>query len=295
MNLKRKEMASKRPEVLLLVGMSGAGRSASSNVFEDLGYYVIENLPAELVESVVQSNDVTETNKQLVLTIDAKDSASQQELKKSLDKLSQSGVLTRIIFLDADNETLIERYEENRRPHPMGMDSISQSVKSERDLLKPIREIADQVIDTTDMNVHELRKRIIEGFQGEVSNQDLKISVTSFGFKNGTPRDADLVFDVRFLPNPHWREELRASTGQSPMVRNYVLSFEDAQIFLNKIKDMIEFLLPRFSSEGKSYVGIAIGCTGGKHRSVVMTEEIGKWLKSDGKDSVVIHRDMKES
>ena len=288
-------MASKRPEVLLLVGMSGAGRSASSNVFEDLGYYVIENLPAELVESVVQSNDVTETNKQLVLTIDAKDSAAQQELKKSLDKLSQSGVLTRIIFLDADSETLIERYEENRRPHPMGMDSISQSVKSERDLLKPIRELADQVIDTTDMNVHDLRKRIIEGFQGEASNQDLKISVTSFGFKNGTPRDADLVFDVRFLPNPHWREELRASTGQSPMVRNYVLSFEDAQVFLNKIKDMIEFLLPRFTSEGKSYVGIAIGCTGGKHRSVVMTEEIGKWLKNDGKDSVVIHRDMKES
>ena len=288
-------MASKRPEVLLLVGMSGAGRSASSNVFEDLGYYVIENLPAELVESVVQSNDVTETNKQLVLTIDAKNTTAQEELKISLDKLSQSGVLTRIIFLDADNETLIERYEENRRPHPMGMDSISQSVKSERDLLKPIRELADQVIDTTDMNVHELRKRIIEGFQGEASNQDLKISVTSFGFKNGTPRDADLVFDVRFLPNPHWREELRASTGQSPMVRNYVLSFEDAQVFLNKVKDMIEFLLPRFTSEGKSYVGIAIGCTGGKHRSVVMTEEIGKWLKNDGKDSVVIHRDMKES
>jgi UPF0042 nucleotide-binding protein len=275
--------------------MSGAGRSASSNVFEDLGYYVIENLPSELVESVVQSNDVTETNKQLVLTIDAKESTAQQELKSSLDKLSQSGVLTRIIFLDADNETLIERYEENRRPHPMGLDSISQSVKTERDLLKPIRELADQVIDTTDMNVHELRKRIIEGFQGEATNQDLKISVTSFGFKNGTPRDADLVFDVRFLPNPHWREELRASTGQSPMVRNYVLSFEDAQTFLNKIKDMIDFLLPRFTSEGKSYVGIAIGCTGGKHRSVVMTEEIGKWLKSDGKDSVVIHRDMKDS
>ena len=225
-------MATKRPEVLLLVGMSGAGRSASSNVFEDLGYYVIENLPAELVESVVQSNDVTETNKQLVLTIDAKDSSAQKQLKVSLDKLSQSGVLTRIIFLDANNETLIERYEENRRPHPMGMESISQSVKSERELLKPIRELADQVIDTTDMNVHELRKRIIEGFQGEASSQDLKISVTSFGFKNGTPRDADIVFDVRFLPNPHWREELRASTGQSPMVRNYVLSFEDAQIFL---------------------------------------------------------------
>ena len=220
-------MATKRPEVLLLVGMSGAGRSASSNVFEDLGYYVIENLPAELVESVVQSNDVTETNKQLVLTIDAKDNSAQTQLKVSLDKLSQSGVLTRIIFLDANNETLIERYEENRRPHPMGMESISQSVKSERELLKPIRELADQVIDTTDLNVHELRKRIIEGFQGEASSQDLKISVTSFGFKNGTPRDADIVFDVRFLPNPHWREELRASTGQSPMVRNYVLSFED--------------------------------------------------------------------
>ena len=288
-------MASKRPEVLLLVGMSGAGRSSSSNVFEDLGYYVIENLPADLVESVVNSNDVTETNKQLVLTIDAKDTSAQSELKQSIDKLNQSGVLTRIIFLDADNETLLERYEENRRPHPMGKDSISQSVKAERELLKPIREISDQVIDTTDMNVHELRKRIIEGFQDDTSSQDLKISVTSFGFKNGTPRDADIVFDVRFLPNPHWREELRASTGQSPMVRNYVLSFEDAQVFLNKIKDMVEFLLPRFISEGKSYVGIAIGCTGGKHRSVVMTEEIGKWLKSDGKDSVVIHRDMKDS
>ncbi len=288
-------MASKRPEVLLLVGMSGAGRSSSSNVFEDLGYYVIENLPADLVESVVNSNDVTETNKQLVLTIDAKDTSAQSELKQSIDKLNQSGVLTRIIFLDADNEALLERYEENRRPHPMGKDSISQSVKAERELLKPIREISDQVIDTTDMNVHELRKRIIEGFQDDTSSQDLKISVTSFGFKNGTPRDADIVFDVRFLPNPHWREELRASTGQSPMVRNYVLSFEDAQVFLNKIKDMVEFLLPRFISEGKSYVGIAIGCTGGKHRSVVMAEEVTKWLKGENNDAVVLHRDMKES
>ena len=288
-------MASKRPEVLLLVGMSGAGRSSSSNVFEDLGYYVIENLPADLVESVVQSNDVTETNKQLVLTIDAKDTIAQTELKQSIDKLSQSGVLTRIIFLDAGNETLLERYEENRRPHPMGKDSISQSIKVEREILKPIRELADQVIDTTDMNVHELRKRIIEGFQDDTSSQDLKISVTSFGFKNGTPRDADIVFDVRFLPNPHWREELRASTGQSPMVRNYVLSFEDAQVFLNKIKDMVEFLLPRFISEGKSYVGIAIGCTGGKHRSVVMAEEVTKWLKGENNDAVVLHRDMKES
>ena len=288
-------MSTKRPEVLLLVGMSGAGRSASSNVFEDLGYYVIENLPPDLVESVVDSNDVAESNRQLVLTVDARDGFAQGELNKSLDRLSQSGVLTRIIFLDADTETLIERYEENRRPHPMCQESLSQSVKLERDLLKPIRELADLVIDTTDMNVHDLRKRIIEGFQGEATNQDLKISVTSFGFKNGSPRDADLVLDVRFLPNPHWREELRSSTGQSPMVRNYVLSFEDAQIFLDKAKDLVEFLLPRFTSEGKSYVGIAIGCTGGKHRSVVMTEEIGNWLKNGGKDAVIIHRDMKEA
>ena len=288
-------MAIKRPEVLLLVGMSGAGRSASSNVFEDLGYYVIENLPPNLIESVVESNDVAESNRQLVLTVDARDGFAQDELNKGLNRLSQSGVLTRVIFLDADTETLIERYEENRRPHPMGKESLSQSVKMERDLLKPIRELADLVIDTTDMNVHDLRKRIIEGFQGEATNQDLKISVTSFGFKNGSPRDADLVLDVRFLPNPHWKEELRSSTGQSPMVRNYVLSFEDAEIFLEKTKDLINFLLPRFTSEGKSYVGIAIGCTGGKHRSVVMTEEIGSWLKKDGKDAVIIHRDMKES
>ena len=158
-------MVSKRPEVLLLVGMSGAGRSASANVFEDLGYYVIENLPTNLIQSVVESNDVAETNKQLVLTVDAKESSSQSELTKSLDRLSQSGVLTRVIFLDADNDTLIERYEENRRPHPMAKDSLEQSVKNERELLKPIRELADLVIDTSDMNVHDLRKRIIEGFQ----------------------------------------------------------------------------------------------------------------------------------
>ena len=288
-------MVSKRPEVLLLVGMSGAGRSASSNVFEDLGYYVIENLPTNLIQSVVESNDVAETNKQLVLTVDGRETSAQSELTKSLDRLSQSGGLTRVIFFDADNDSLIERYEENRMPHPIGKDSLDQSVKNERELLKPIRELADLVIDTSDMNVHDLRKRIIEGFQGTASNQELKISVTSFGFKNGSPRDADLVLDVRFLPNPHWRDELRDSTGQAPMVRNYVLSFEDAQIFLDKTKDMIDFLLPRFTSEGKSYVGIAIGCTGGKHRSVVMTEEIGKWLKSDGKDAVIIHRDMKEN
>ena len=174
----------------------------------------------------------------------------------------------------------------------MGKDSISQSIKVEREILKPIRELADQVIDTTDMNVHELRKRIIEGFQDDTSSQDLKISVTSFGFKNGTPRDADIVFDVRFLPNPHWREELRASTGQSPMVRNYVLSFEDAQVFLNKIKDMVEFLLPRFISEGKSYVGIAIGCTGGKHRSVYLAQSLCDSFSKSHKNVKVRHREQ---
>ena len=285
---------TKRPEVLILLGLSGAGRSASCNVFEDLGYYVIENLPPDLIESVVKSNDVAESNKQLVLTVDARDGVAQTDLTKSLDRLSQSGGITRVIFLDADNETLIERYEENRRPHPMGLESLSSSVKSERDLLKSIKELADLIIDTSDLNVHDLRKRIEEGFKEEGVHQDVRVSVTSFGFKNGNPRDADIIFDVRFLPNPHWREELRASTGKAPMVRNYVLSYEDALIFLEKAKDMIAFLMPRFASEGKAYVGIAIGCTGGKHRSVVMTEEIGKWLKEQGTNAVIFHRDMKE-
>ena len=285
---------TKRPEVLILLGLSGAGRSASCNVFEDLGYYVIENLPPDLIESVVKSNDVAESNKQLVLTVDARDGVAQTDLTKSLDRLSQSGVITRVIFLDADNETLIERYEENRRPHPMGLESLSSSVKSERDLLKSIKELADLIIDTSDLNVHDLRKRLEEGFKEEGVHQDVRVSVTSFGFKNGNPRDADIIFDVRFLPNPHWREELRASTGKAPMVRNYVLSYEDALIFLEKAKDMIAFLMPRFASEGKAYVGIAIGCTGGKHRSVVMTEEIGKWLKEQGTNAVIFHRDMKE-
>ena len=284
----------KRPEVLILLGLSGAGRSASSNVFEDLGYHVIENLPPDLIETVVKSNDVAESNKQLVLSVDARDGIAQSDLTDSLDRLSQSGVITRVIFMDADNETLIERYEENRRPHPMGLESISASVKNERDILKSVKEMADLVIDTSDLNVHELRKRIQEGFNVEGVQQDLRVSITSFGFKNGNPRDADLIFDVRFLPNPHWREELRASTGKAPMVRNYVLSFEDALMFLDKTKEMISFLMPRFASEGKAYVAIAIGCTGGKHRSVVVAEEIGKWLKETGTNAVVFHRDLKE-
>lgn len=284
----------KRPEVLILLGLSGAGRSASSNVFEDLGYHVIENLPPDLIETVVKSNDVAESNKQLVLSVDARDGIAQSDLTDSLDRLSQSGVITRVIFMDADNETLIERYEENRRPHPMGLESISASVKNERDILKSVKEMADLVIDTSDLNVHELRKRIQEGFNVEGVQQDLRVSITSFGFKNGNPRDADLIFDVRFLPNPHWREELRASTGKAPMVRNYVLSFEDALMFLDKTKEMISFLMPRFASEGKAYVAIAVGCTGGKHRSVVVAEEIGKWLKETGTNAVVFHRDLKE-
>ena len=186
----------KRPEVLILLGLSGAGRSASSNVFEDLGYHVIENLPPDLIETVVKSNDVAESNKQLVLSVDARDGIAQSDLTDSLDRLSQSGVITRVIFMDADNETLIERYEENRRPHPMGLESISASVKNERDILKSVKEMADLVIDTSDLNVHELRKRIQEGFNVEGVQQDLRVSITSFGFKNGNPRDADLILSL---------------------------------------------------------------------------------------------------
>jgi UPF0042 nucleotide-binding protein len=271
--------------------MSGAGRSTAAKVLEDLGYLVVDNLPPALIGEIVRFNDLADVPRRLALVIDARGGFSLTDLSSEMNRLLRGGVSTAVLFLDADDDMLIRRYKENRRPHPMGRPTLGESLFAERELLAELRAEADFVIDTTDLNVHQLRERIEEDFQGGQPERPMRVSVSSFGFKHGAPRDADLVFDVRFLPNPHWQEDLRPLTGNDAAVRDYVLGNEDTQAFLAKIEDMLSFLMPRFRSVGKSYVSIGVGCTGGRHRSVAVANELGRWLESEGIEASVRHRD----
>jgi UPF0042 nucleotide-binding protein len=271
--------------------MSGAGRSTAAKVLEDLGYLVVDNLPPALINEIVRFNDLADVPRRLALVIDSRGGFSLDDLRREMDRLLRGGVTTAVLFLDAEDDMLIRRYKENRRPHPMGRPMLGESILAERELLTDLRAEADLIIDTTDMNVHELRERIEADFRGGQPERPIRVSVSSFGFKHGAPRDADLMFDVRFLPNPHWREELRPLTGRDDPVRDYVLEDEDARAFLTRIEDMLGFLLPRFRAVGKSYVSIGVGCTGGRHRSVVVAEELGRWLESEGIEATVRHRD----
>ncbi|MFZ0625682.1 MAG: RNase adapter RapZ, partial [Acidimicrobiia bacterium] len=215
------------PHVLVVTGMSGAGRSSSAKVLEDLGYTVIDNLPPRLLAPAAQSHDIPERHKHLAVVIDSRGGLSIQELRGAVEELSREGVVTRVVFLDADDDVIVSRYEENKRPHPLGRSTISESISAERELLADLREEADVIVDTSSLNVHELRDRLTTQFSNEDMTRPMKVSLRSFGFKHGTPRDADLMFDVRFLPNPHWVPELRHLRGTDERVAEYVMG-EDA-------------------------------------------------------------------
>ncbi len=283
-----------RPQVLVVTGMSGAGRSTAAKVLEDLGYFVVDNLPPAMIGEIVRFNDLADVPRRLALVIDARGGFSLEHLSAEMDRLLRYGVSTAVLFLDADDDMLIRRYEENRRPHPMGRPTLGESLFAERELLAELRAEADFIIDTTDLNVHQLRERIEEDFRGGRPERPMRVSVSSFGFKHGAPRDTDLLLDVRFLPNPHWEEELRPLTGWDAPVREFVLDNEDTEVFLGKLEDMLSFLIPRFRSVGKSYVSIGVGCTGGRHRSVAIAEELGRWLESEGIEATVRHRDAEK-
>ncbi len=285
-------VATDAPHVLVVTGMSGAGRSSAAKVLEDLGYIVIDNLPPSLLWSVVQAHDLPRAHKHLAVVIDSRGGLPTDELRYAMTELEREGVLTRIVFLDADDNVIVSRYEENRRPHPLGHDTISDAIEAERELLGELREMADVVIDTSNLNVHELRQRLEAQFSEDEMNRPMRVSIRSFGFKHGAPRDSDLVFDVRFLPNPHWMPELRDQRGVDQPVSDYVLSSDGAKEFVDRVDDLLEFLLPRFQQEGKSYLSIAIGCTGGHHRSVAIVEELAKRLEAHGVNASVRHRDM---
>ncbi len=280
-----------QPQLLVVTGMSGAGRSTAAKVLEDLGYTVIDNLPPALISSAASHHNIIDARRRVAVVVDSRVGAPTEELRQTMDQMLGQGTRLLVLFLDAEDQMLIRRYEENRRPHPLRRANLSESIAAERVLLGELRELADVVIDTTDLNVHQLRRRISEHFAEGQPERPMRVSMTTFGFKHGIPRDVDLLLDARFLPNPHWVPELRPLTGTDPAVRDYVMGFEDASTFLNKVQDLLEFLMPRFVTEGKSYLAIGIGCTGGRHRSVALAEELGRWLGGREIDVSIDHRD----
>jgi UPF0042 nucleotide-binding protein len=285
-------VSTEHPHVLLVSGMSGAGRSSAANVIEDLGYSVIDNLPPSLLSQAVEAHDIPEKHKHLAVVIDSRDGLPIEELKTAIVDLARDGVQSRMVFLDAEDDIIVRRYEENRRPHPLGEATITSAITAEREILAEVREMSDYYIDTSNLNIHQLRDQLTTLFADEDMTAPMRVSVRSFGFKHGSPRDADLLFDVRFLPNPHWIPELRDKRGTESEVSEYVMEQAGAGEFVDQVEQMLTFLIPLFEIEGKSYLSVGIGCTGGHHRSVAIAEEIGKRLNDRDIRAVVRHRDI---
>jgi len=278
-----------RPDIVIITGMSGAGRSTAAKSLEDLGWYVVDNLPPALLPTMLDLADRASLAG-VAAIVDVRSRAFSTDLKSAVSSLGARGVSPHVVFLEASDAVLVQRFENVRRPHPMqGAGTILEGIKAERELLREIRGDADIVLDTASLNVHELRARMQGYFAGE-SATGLRLNIISFGYKYGLPVDADLVADCRFLPNPHWVPELRAMSGLDAPVRDYVLAQPGAPEFLAAYLAVLEVSLAGFEREGKRYVTVAIGCTGGKHRSVAMAEQLAARLAD--RDVTVSHRDL---
>jgi RNase adapter protein RapZ len=280
-------------DVTIVTGMSGAGRSAAADVLEDLGFFVIDNLPPALITKVAElGRGVVETQK-FALVVDVRSGEFVDDLESALAELRAMGARTRVLFLDAADDVLVRRFEATRRKHPLGAeDRVSDGIASERQLLEDLKGHADLVLDTSELNVHELRDRLLELFDAEQMSGTLQTSVVSFGYKHGLPLDVDLVFDCRFLPNPHWVDALRPLSGKDAPVRDYVMEQEETALFLAELARLFALLLPAYVKEGKSYLSIGVGCTGGRHRSVVIAHELAASLTRLGFAPRVHHRDI---
>ncbi|HUX04529.1 MAG TPA: RNase adapter RapZ [Acidimicrobiales bacterium] len=277
-------------EVLLVTGMSGAGRSTVSAALEDLGWFVIDNLPLELIARVSELAAAGTLDYAGVAFVVGRSGRVQPDALLAVEReLQMMHDSAKILFLDAPDDVLIRRFEGNRRRHPFPAPTLADSIAGERQLLHSIRDAADLVIDTGSINTNQLRSRIVETFTEANSSATMRVSLVSFGYSNGIPRDVDLVFDCRFLPNPHWVDELRPLTGLDEAVSNYVLAQEPAEHFLRDVVQLLEWQIPAFVKEGKSYLSVAIGCTGGRHRSVAIAEELRRRLDID---NAVFHRDI---
>lgn len=278
-------------ELVIITGMSGSGKASALKAFEDLGYYCVDNLPVELIprfaELTMQSSETPRT----ALVVDVREGTKLDRLPGILKSIKKS-IPSRVIFLEASDAALLRRFSETRRPHPFGKEEpVRSSLAAERRRLKPIRAISDLVIDTSKFNVHELRSHLTDRFQHKTSGKNILVSCVSFGFKHGVPEDADLVFDVRFLPNPHFVPEFRPLTGRHPRVAKYIRSFPQTQEFIDRISELLVYLIPHYIHEGKSYLTISFGCTGGQHRSVMIAEEVSKEMRKAGYRVKVVHRD----
>ena len=278
-------------EFLIVSGLSGAGRSTAARAMEDLGWFRVDNMPPAMFAEVARLVTGAPPGTDRVAFV-AGTGAFTEEIGPGIERLRAEGHRVRILFLDASDEVLVRRFEGTRHRHPLAGALVEGNIKRERELLEPIRASADIVLDTSDLNENELRRRIAQLFAHAEEPSAMQTSLISFGYKHGLPLDADVVLDCRFLPNPHWVPELRTLTGLDGPVRDYVLGRQETGEFIDRVDDLLRFLLPHFLAEGKSYLAIAVGCTGGQHRSVVIVEELSARLRAEGHSLSVFHRDI---
>ena len=282
---------------VVVTGMSGSGKRTAMKMLEDVGFYCVDNLPVPLIEKFVEliATPNSEINK-VALGLDVRADQPFGDAQRILDKLKENGYLFEILFMDANDAALLKRYKESRRLHPLSLEGrVEEGVHKERDILQDIKRKADYVIDTSNLLTRELKEEIDHIFVRNEEYNSLMITILSFGFKNGIPADADLVFDVRFLPNPFYIDELKHKTGNDIEVRDYVMGFPEAFVFLEKLTDMLDFLIPNYIKEGKHQLVIGIGCTGGKHRSVTLANELYVKMKDYGNYGIKLyHRDIKQ-
>ncbi len=278
--------------VVIITGVSGSGMSSALKTFEDLGYFAIDNLPVQLIPTFVHLCDESAEIDRTALVVDVRSREFLDMFPRIHDELERQGVQLSVLFLEADDEVLLRRYSETRRPHPLPEEDMVAAVRHERELVSEIRDLADIVIDTSEHNVHTLRNVIMERFADKSSAPEMNVTISSFGFKHGPPRGLDMLFDVRFLPNPHFVPELRQFTGRDQQVIDFLRSESEVEETIRRFVDLLDYLLPLFRREGKSYLTVGVGCTGGRHRSVMVAEAIKDSLAQRGFKGKVVHRDI---
>ena len=290
---KAKKTKPRKADLVIITGLSGSGKGTTLKALEDLGYYAVDNLPLGLILKFSELIHDSPAARHAAIVVDIREGESLKQFP-ALFRQIRKKVATRLIFLEADDQTLARRFSETRRPHPLGTGrSVKGSILAEREQLAPIRMLADHIIDTAKFNVHELRDVIGADIAGGRQEARLRIDVTSFGYRHGVPQDSDLVFDVRFLPNPNYIAEFKDKTGRDPRVARYIRSFPQTLEFIDRITDLLNYLIPHYIREGKSYLTIAFGCTGGHHRSVMIAGEVCKRLARAGFKVKQSHRDIK--
>jgi UPF0042 nucleotide-binding protein len=282
-----------RKHLLIVTGLSGSGRSATLKAFEDMGFNCVDNLPLALLSAFVEFAQGSEEAFRSVIGIDIREKGFPERLPALYGELKSRGISIEMLFLDASDQAIVRRFSETRRPHPLarGATALLDGIRSERTALAEVRKLADRIIDTTDYTVHDLRQTIERQYAAEDTGRPMVITLLTFGYKFGVPYDIDLLFDLRFLPNPHFVPELRLQTGEDPGVRDYIMAQPDSAEFLSRLQGFIDYLLPRYRREGKSYLTIGFGCTGGRHRSVAVSLMIADRLRQNGYDVIIKHRD----